>query len=289
MDREPRRWSVVQRFTFIEQRLYWEGRLNKSDLRKRFSISAPQATADIAHYELAAPENMTYDARLKAFVPTASFKPEFMVPDARQYLSQLLLLADSAIGESASWLGLIPAHDAIPRVRRKLDAEILRPIVAAIHTRRALQVVYQSMSTPEPTRRKIAPHALAFDGFRWHTRAWCFKKSMFIDLVLARLSEITDDGIAAVDSGMDREWHQVEILRLGPHPGLTPAQKKAVALDYGMKGEIREVPIRLALFYYFERHYCLDLEGLSPKRQQVVLLNRPHILAMLGSQSSADG
>ncbi|MGH8159696.1 MAG: WYL domain-containing protein [Rhodanobacter sp.] len=288
MAKESLRWSVSQRFNFIEQRLYWEGRFNKADLVRRFSISAPQATADIAHYRESAPDNLVYDASMKAFVPSPVFAPRFMEPDARQYLSQLLLLADEAIEKSDTWLGMVPGHDAIPRVRRRLNADVLHRVVRAIHAGRALEIGYQSMSSPEPTRRWVAPHALAYDGFRWHARAWCYKHSTFIDLVLARFTDIGEDRIANVDAGMDREWHQVAVMRLAPHPDLSEGQRRVIALDYGMKDGVVEVPIRLSLFYYFERQLCLDLEDLEPARRQVVLLNKKEIQALRGQLSPVE-
>lgn len=279
MELHPLRWSVMQRITFLEQRLFWDGRLNKSDLIRRFEISVPQASADIAHYLRLAPNNMTYDNRIKAFLPSPTFEPKYFVPDARHYLSQLLLLADRAIGPEDSWLGTIPTHDAVPRIRRRLEVRILQPIVRAIHGRKSIHVTYQSMSSPKPTERWIAPHALGFDGARWHVRAWCFRRSMFLDMVLARFAEIGDERMGSVDVAMDREWNEFIDVKLAPHPDLSAAQRAAIALDFGMENESIVVRMRLALFYYFERSLCLDLPdgSLAPERRQVVLVNREEI------------
>jgi len=281
MESHALRWSVIQRFLFLEQRLYWDGKLNKSDLIQRFEISVPQATADIAHYQRLAPDNMGYDSRVKAFLPGPAFTPKYFVPDARHYLSQLLLLADNAIAPEGSWLGAIPSHDAVPRIRRRLDVQILQPIVRAIHGRKALHVTYQSMSGSTPTERWIAPHALGFDGARWHVRAWCFRRSMFLDMVLARFAAIGDERSAAIDAGLDSEWNEFIDVKLAPHPQLSEAQRAVIALDFGMTDERVTVSMRLALFYYFERNLCLDLpdEALPPERRQVVLVNRDEIEA----------
>lgn len=272
-------WRLRQRFIFLEQRLYWEGRLNRADLTRAFEVSAPQASADIDRYRDEAPGNVEYDRSQKLYFPSATFEPRFAQPDARRYLSQLLMLADDALSPAESLLGTIPAHDAIPRVRRRLDATKLRPIVMAIHHQRALQVVYQSMSTPEPTSRWIAPHALAFDGARWHTRAWCYNKSTFNDFVLARILRIESEREGGVDSTLDRAWQEKVTLRLGPHPGLSPAQRRAIELDYDMVDGCVEIEMRASLMYYFERHWGLDLpeDTLPPRRRQVILLNRAEI------------
>ncbi|MBZ0223276.1 MAG: WYL domain-containing protein [Dokdonella sp.] len=285
MQFERIRRNVVERLTFIEQRLYWEGRFQKADLTNRFSISVPQASADVAHYQRLAPENTVYDAAVRAFVPTPKFKPALMVPDARTYLSQLLLLADDALKPSESWLGAIPSHAAIPKVRRRLNPEVLRSVVQAIQKKCALEVLYQSFSTPEPKRRWVAPHGLAFDGFRWHARVWCYTKSGFIDLVLARFLEIGQTRQAEVDGALDRLWNEIVQVRLAPHPELPTGPRRAIELDYGMENGVIDVPMRLALYYYFERHLCLDIEA-RPERKQVVVLNRDEIEAALSGSGS---
>lgn len=287
MQFEHIRRNVVERLIFIEQRLYWEGRFQKADLVQRFSISIPQASADVAHYQRLAPGNTAYDTGEKAFVPGRAFKPMLMEPDARAYLSQLLLLADHVLKPTDSWLGVIPSHAAIPKVRRRLNAEVLRAIVRAIRNRTALEILYQSFSSPEPKKRWVAPHGLAFDGFRWHARAWCYTKSGFIDLVLARFLEIYGSRPAEIDGALDREWNEIIEVKLAPHPELPAGHRRAIELDYGMDDGVIAVPMRLALYYYFERQLCLDIE-VEPARKQVVVLNRDEIEAARSGPSKAD-
>lgn len=284
MQTESVRWSVAQRFAFLEQRLFWVGRVNKVDLTERFGISVPQASADVAHYEQMAPGNMAYDHKEKAFLATPDFAPRFMKPDARAYLSQLLLIADDALEPSATWVGAVPSHAAIPKVRRRMDPEVLRVIVRAIHGRQAIRIVYQSLSNPEPTERWIAPHGLGFDGFRWHARAWCYKRSQFLDMVIARFISVVRDETrpAEIDGSLDREWSEDIVLRLAPHPDLPEAHRRVIELDYGMENGVKEVRMRVAMVYYFEKNLCLDLDGVGPERQQVVILNRNDVDAARG-------
>lgn len=271
------RWAVIQRFLYLEHRLFWDGRLHKQDLHERFGVSIPQSSVDIAAYQRAAPDNMVYDVRAKAYVPTATFVPKYYQPDARGYLSELLLLADDAVVASDTWLGIVPPHAAIPKVRRRLDAHTLQKVVWSIREKQALEVCYQSMSSPQPTERWIAPHALAFDGARWHARAWCYKKSSFIDLVLARFISINGSRDAEIDGRLDREWNTEIKVILAPHPDLDLAHRRAIELDYGMTSGTIDVPMRLALYYYFERHMGLDLATSDAKRRQVIVLNKAEI------------
>ena len=45
------RWGQERRLEFIDFRLYWEGRINRSDLIDFFGISVPQASLDLAKYQ----------------------------------------------------------------------------------------------------------------------------------------------------------------------------------------------------------------------------------------------
>jgi predicted DNA-binding transcriptional regulator YafY len=45
------------------------------------------------------------------------------------------------------------------------------------------------MSTAVPSWRWIEPHACAFDGLRWHVRAFCRKDGVFKDFLLSRIIE----------------------------------------------------------------------------------------------------
>ena len=274
-----RTWSQRQRYAFIENRLYWEGELTRADLMSRFGISAPQASDDIAKYLDLAPGNLEHDRIKKAFIATPRFKPHLTVPDARQYLTQLLLLADDAIDSSESWLGDLPMHAVMPRVRRRLDNETLRPIVSAIRQRRAIEIRYQSMSTPEPILRWVAPHALVYDGARWHARSWCFNRSRFADFVLARILQIGSNRQSTIDPTIDREWQEIFTIELAPHPELSESQRQAIEMDYGMDNGSIGIPMRLCMTWYFERHYGLDIptDLLPPSRRQIVIQNRTEL------------
>jgi hypothetical protein len=45
------RWGVERRLEFIEFRLYWEGGINRSDIREFFGVSVPQASKDLSLYQ----------------------------------------------------------------------------------------------------------------------------------------------------------------------------------------------------------------------------------------------
>jgi predicted DNA-binding transcriptional regulator YafY len=97
--------------------------------------------------------------------------------------------------------------------------------------RRALDVLYQSMSRPSPMQRVIEPHALAHDGFRWHARAYDRETKEFRDFVLGRMSRPKMREQAGATPADDAEWNAFAVLVIAPHPKLTTSQARAIAID----------------------------------------------------------
>ena len=140
----------------------------------------------------------------------------------------------------------------------------------------AIEVKYQSLSSPEPRWRWIAPHAIGFDGFRWHTRAFCLTDEAFKDFLLSRMLEIRECRESDVSAKDDRDWNTEATLEIGLHPALSETQAKVIALDYGMRGGKAKIKVRRALLYYALRRLGLDTDpgARKPQDQQIVLLNR---------------
>lgn len=157
-----------------------------------------------------------------------------------------------------------------------MDNDRLRLITRAIRNQCELDVLYQSFTKEIRAHRTIVPHALAFDGFRWHVRAWCKTSDQFKDFVITRMVEIGEMREGAVNPACDLEWTREFSLQIAPHPKLSAAQKKVVEQDYGMTKGVREVRTTIALAYYLIRQLNLDLDdtAASPERLQVTLNNR---------------
>ena len=273
------RWNVERRLEFIDFRLYWDGRINRGDLVENFGVSVPQASADLSRYQLLAPENLIYDKSAKAYVAAKSYRPVFYCPSADGYLAQLRLLSAGILSADQCHVLQPPSFSVVPALRRTLDPETLRVILRAIRERLSLEVRYQSISRPKPLWRWIAPHALGFDGSRWHVRAWCHEHEDFRDFVIARFLDIGGTRTAEVAPQNDRGWHQQVTLRIGPHPRLSDGAREAIELDYGMLSGFVELTTRVCLSTYVERFLGLDLDPsvVAPDRQQIVLLNREEV------------
>ncbi len=272
---KPTRWGQERRIEFIDFRLQWDGRVNRSDLIDFFRISVPQASLDFARYMELAPQNIEYDRSEKAYLAASNFQPLVASGEAQGYLNQLLGISSQVLEREASFLGWAPPLGAVRFPGRKIEVPVLRRVLDAIRRKRMLQIEYQSMNRPNPSVRGISPHAVGFDGFRWHVRAYCHERHAFRDFVFARILNVVADGESTVDSIGDEAWSTLLELVLAPHPELQPGQRRAIELDYGMVSGRVSFQTRQALLFYVLRRLGLDrLAQGTPQAQQIVLVNR---------------
>lgn len=278
-DRSELRWGVEQRLEFIEFRLFWEGHVNRSDLMDQFGVSVNQASTDLNRYIGFAPANMVYDKSARTYVRGSAFQPQFLEPDASRYLAQLRSVAENILDREDSWIANLPSFASAPTPVRGVDPVTLRSVVGAIRRSEEIEIRYQSLSSPDPRWRWIAPHAIAFDGFRWHARAFCLTDECFKDFLLSRMIEIRGSRESGTSADDDLDWNSEVVLEVAPHPELSETQAKVIALDYGMRGGRAKIKVRRALLYYALRRLGLDTDPAArrPQDQQIVLMNAPEI------------
>jgi predicted DNA-binding transcriptional regulator YafY len=212
MDRENSsiRWGVEQRLEFIEFRLFWEGRVNRSDIIDIFGVSVPQASKDLALYQEHAPGNVEYDKSAKRYVVTKGFEPRFLKPDPNAYLSRLRSAGEGLTTPAESWIAAFPDTDIALTPRRDVDVDVLREILRAVRDRQSIEILYQSMSAnrQDPTWRRVSPHAFGYDGLRWHARAYCHLENKFKDFLLPRMLGVRAPDHAGATAGQDWQWNQ---------------------------------------------------------------------------------
>lgn len=281
------RWGVEQRLEFIEFRLYWEGRMNRKDLMDNFGVSVNQASTDLNRYLGLAPENMIYDKSARTYVRSPQFSPLFLRVDADQYLHQLHMVHTGVMDREDAWIKTYPECDHVTSPARIVNPETLQMVLEALRAAESIEVQYQSLSRPQPRWRWIAPTAIAFDGYRWHMRAYCEEDSRFKDFLLTRIIDARDARPRTCNPHDDRDWHEYVDLEIGPHPGLSDSQKLVIILDYGMQDGRTILRVRRALLYYTLKRLGLetDSEDRDPGAQQIVLLNREKVL---GDRQVAD-
>ena len=174
--------------------------------------------------------------------------------------------------------------DSVPQPGRVVESETLAALLKAIRENAGIQVVYQSMSRPAPSTRIISPHALAYDGFRWHVRAFCHSRLKFRDFVLGRILEVKSVEPAGNSGSEDLEWHTVLTLVLAPHPGLSDGKRRAIEFDYAMKDGEAKLECRQALLFYTLKRLGLNSSmTASPEAQQIVLKNQAELSHLLSA------
>jgi hypothetical protein len=272
----PARWGQERRLEFIEFRLLWEGRVNRSDLVNYFSISNPQASLDFAKYREIAPTNAVYDVTQRAYLAGPSFTPVLIQDAADAYLTPLWAVASGNLNVNSSFLGWTPPVGIVRDPARTVDPAILKVFLHALREKRIVRIEYQSMSGPAPSSRTISPHAMGFDGFRWHVRAFCHTHDDYRDFVLGRVLSAAAEGNTEIDAKNDVDWHQFIEAIIAPNPHLSKAQKQAVESDYCMNDGRLVLRVREALLFYHLKHLGL-LEQAENSKEQIVLANRAEL------------
>ena len=278
---EPR-WGQERRLEFIDFRLRWNRTVNRGELVEFFRISTQQASADLANYSQLAPQNMEYDKSLKTYRATGSFQPVITTDDAQSYLSELLGLSVGTLAPSASFIGWHPPHDFVRYPVRPIKTDTLLKIHWAIKDNDELMITYQSMRRTRPTTRWIAPHAIAFDGHRWHVRAWCQENKEFRDFVISRIQRIYESRNTTISAEADIWWNTDIDVVVQPREELTNDQRHAIEIDFGMTGGQLKLRCRKALAFYLLRQMQLDRPpDLSPAAQPLELMNRDELTDVL--------
>src|SRR6266852_6348735 len=118
------RRGVKERLEFIDFRLFWEGRINRSDIMERFAISTPQASKDLSLYESMAPGNLCYDVSAKSYLASSTFRPQFIEPNADGFLTQLRNISDRTLPVGETWLGSPPSAESMPIPNRRVSVNV---------------------------------------------------------------------------------------------------------------------------------------------------------------------
>lgn len=271
-----------RRFAFLEEELFWKGEVGRDVLSGAFDLSPNHVTDDLATYKAACPANLVYDERRRRYRPGPRFRPRFAAADPRRYLAELRARAEGVASPAAGAL----AVEVVPDPAGAVDVALLQAATRSIHGRNGLKVTYQSLTTPEPTRRLIFPHALAHNGRRWFLRAYDTLRSDYRDFALARVLSVAPE-LSPAPTIPDSDWETRMRLRLRPSPRLHPFQRDIVAKEYGMVHDgqdwVWEVEIRRAMVVYF-----LDTHRLRPAAAQESPGRTPLILENYEDVRSAD-
>lgn len=268
--------------TLLETSLVLLGRMNSNALTHRFGISRAQASKDLALYQKLRPGNLVYDRFVKNYVITDDFKP-LLIKGTSDEIFSLLRAGMPADGPVVVLSGGIPPVDVLEPAPLRVDACILSAICRAIHAKDKIELSYQALDHADPDCLHLAPHALVYNGFRWHVRAWNENTQSFLDYVLARIRSVpTKLGPAARMAEDDEAWQSIVTVRIAPHPGLAASQQQVIADDFGMMNGYVDIPVRAALIPYYLRLMRIGSgdERRDPKVQQIILANKEEVVPL---------
>lgn len=258
--------SCNRGFKYIELFLQWRGRLNTKNLMVSLDISRQSASKIIAAYKNLHPNTLSYNASKKSYEPTDQFVPKIEGNSLQKYVS---LFHQGLYPLSASII-LDSGHSSP-------SPDIVRAIVRAIELHQRLDIAYASINSPSFEERIIAPHALIYDGRRWHARAWCEKNQKFRDFVITRIREVFSiEGETEYCQSCDEGWNTWVDIIVKPDPRLSEECKSIVAMDYDMKVDTfgilkRTYKVRGAMVLYWLQQLRLDTYSDKPESQQIIL------------------
>ena len=119
---------------------------------------------------------------------------------------------------------------------------------------------------------------MAYDGQRWHVRAWCQENEDFRDFVISRIQRIDASRKTTVSAEADSWWNTHIDIVIKPREGLTNDQRRAIETDFGMSHGRLKLSCRKALAFYLLRQMQLDRPpDLSPVAQPLELINRDEL------------
>jgi predicted DNA-binding transcriptional regulator YafY len=276
-DKQGFRWGVERRLEFIEFRLFWEGGVNRSDIVDEFGVSVPQASKDLTLYQEQAPHNIRYDRSQKRYFKSAAFRPKFISLDADAYLERLTTASVPVTAQLGATVNSLSVAK-LPIPQRRIKPELLASLLGCVRDNSSIEILYQSMNAtrPEPTWRRISPHAFGSDGLRWHARAYCHIENKFKDFILSRCMGARSPDAAGAAPSDDAFWDKYFSIILRPNPRLSDGQQKVIADDFAMENGEVSVLVRRALLYYFAKRLRLDLADRfdDPSEAPVVVKNR---------------
>lgn len=243
MDATIAGWSERQRLLFIERLLFWRGTINRRDLCDHFGISLPQATKDLVAYTTLNAAACRYDVRRKCYVASARMQAVLHEPNFSEDMEVV----------GAAMLGAPEAGEFVlgfSRPLRMADLKLHRKLSLAACHQECVEVAYWSIRSGEAEKRWLSPRAFGFDGLRWHVRALCHRDGLFKDFVIGRFQSAGKSKPCPHVEWVDTDWLEPETLVFRPSAGLSPHQRTALEMDYGMEDGRLMHTVRRAMRIY---------------------------------------
>jgi hypothetical protein len=254
---DPTKHSAAQqvRLRFIDFRLFFAGRIGRTDLMDRFGIADAAASRDLALYREACPEFLDYDTHRRDYFITEKYQRTFIAEEKAVHLLRALIhgMGDDFGGAKSP---LIPCE--LPSRLHRPNIDIVGAISRAIHAGVAVEIDYLSRKSIKT--RTIVPFSLAGNGLRWHVRAYDRLRKRFGDFVINRVENVRPSNepkpLPAEVKDRDKQWNRIVDLEIVPHPKLN--SKRFVEVEHGMSKGVLHHEVRAAMAGYVLRLWNID-------------------------------
>lgn len=179
--------AILARLRWIDDRIFWTGRLSRSDLSRAFSISITQASNDISEYGRVAPDNIVPHPD-RSYGPSPTFVPLFP-KEPRAFL-------EAAQGAPGGFpLRIERADDPW----RDASLNVLATLIAAAVAKEPV-----AAATPDG-RVVLCPYRLVDDAGILLVRGWNLDAGKVVVVPVADLSDLhREAGVPWVDAAADR-------------------------------------------------------------------------------------
>jgi hypothetical protein len=237
--------------------------VGRQDLVDAFGISPAQASGDLQRYAGLNASAMVYQTSRKRYEAT-----EGMVCVLHEPVFEEAVRVFFGGSVQSAWSSGGDARLAVLGMpQRRMDVGVARRLCVALLGKRVLRVRYASIHSSREDWRDLVPGGFAWDGRRWHVRAWCQTRGAWRDFVIGRILEAEWPREVVLDLPTDVDWEIFEVVELRLNPALDEAQRRALCMDYDLSSDVLAVPVRRALMGYFLNEMRLseraDDEGLS--------------------------
>lgn len=271
----PLRRRIEERLRTIEVQLYWRRRFDRGVHCDLFHLGPTQAAQDMRRYRDNISNDITYDAVTKSWRPNETFKPVLIDGSIEEFLGLLRSSGSALLFPNLQDFAELTLPQRLPK------PECLLWVIRAIEDEQDIRVTYFSVTSGR-SQRWIRPHAMAFDGDRFHVRAYDHRNQEFRDFVLGRIRKVHAFRGSVVDPDLDDAWMETTHVILTPNPGLSDEQRQAVAYDYNMTGGDLTVVTRRALTFYLQQRLKLtDDYSILPAQSRQLVAKRKEECDML--------
>ncbi|MFZ3001881.1 MAG: WYL domain-containing protein [Undibacterium umbellatum] len=254
-----------QRLRDIEILLLWEGQVGNTRLRQLYGIKLGAASVLIKAYRDAFPDRCEWNTVERVFeaIPL-TMRAELSTGGIADYdeLLQRSHEPDDAI--------TFDGHIDLTCV----SAQIFSTLHRACARRLPVEIVYASMTNPDPHSREVFPYKLIQAGRRWHVRALDLKTMTHRDFSLGRITSARNGTASWPEAApTDVAWNTEVTFQVIPHPQLTQAQAKIIRGEYMGSASARRVSCRAAMVQYViqQLRIAIDLENEHPPAFQLAL------------------